>query len=331
MNQDNLFKKDHKHIPRPRRLRQNESIRHMLQETHLLPQQLIYPIFIQEGTKKTSINSMPGQYRWPVSQLPNLIKELFNHGILSVALFPVINPNKKCPQGKCAFDKDNILFAAIDCIKSTEASIQIVADIALDPYSSDGHDGLVENGVILNDATVDILAKMAVCFANRGADILAPSDMMDGRIAAIRSALNNASLNDKIILSYTAKYASSFYGPFRDALDSAPKAGDKKTYQMDPSNRNEAIKEMALDLSEDTDIVMVKPALPYLDIISDFKKHTSLPVAAYQVSGEYASLKAAIQNNWLSEQVLEESLLSIKRAGADLILSYGALEWAKQK
>ena len=297
----------------------------------LLPQQLIYPIFIQEGTEKTPINSMPGQFRWPIPQLPSLIKELFSLGILSVALFPVINPNKKCPQGNCAFDKDNILFSAIDTIKSTENSIQIVADIALDPYSSDGHDGLLENDVILNDATVEILAKMAVCFAQRGADILAPSDLMDGRVAAIRAALNKASLTDKIILSYTAKYASSFYGPFRDALDSAPKAGDKKTYQMDPANRSEALKEMALDLSEETDIVMVKPALPYLDIISDLKKHTSLPVAAYQVSGEYASLKAAIQNKWLDETVLEESLLSIKRAGADLILSYGALEWAKQQ
>lgn len=315
---------------RPRRLRQHASIRSLVQETQLLPQHLIQPIFVHLGKDSIPITSMPGQYRHSIKGLNQFAKELAAAGIFTVALFPVVETTHKCPLGNCAFNAHfNPLKAAIENLKATDERFCIIADVALDPYSSDGHDGLVENGKILNDESVAILAQMAVEFASYGADIIAPSDMMDGRVAAIRQALESKAFKDTLILSYTAKYASAFYGPFRDALDSAPKAGDKKSYQMDPCNRKEALIEAQLDSEEGADMLMVKPALPYLDVVADLAKHSNKPVLAYQVSGEYASLKAAIEKSWLDEAVLFESVLSIKRAGAAAILSYASLEIAK--
>ncbi|MEB3180794.1 MAG: porphobilinogen synthase [Nostocaceae cyanobacterium] len=318
-------------IQRPRRLRRTETLRRMVRETTLTVNDLIYPMFVMEGEQQwVEIASMPGCYRYTLDLLLKEITEVYNLGINAIALFPVINQEKKDDTGTESYNPEGLVQHTVKAIKQAIPEIIVITDVALDPFTSHGHDGIVDDkGVILNDPTVEVLVKMAVSQAAAGADIVAPSDMMDGRIGAIRKALDTAGYFDVGILAYSAKYASAYYGPFRDALDSAPKFGDKKTYQMDSANAREAIKEIALDIAEGADIVMVKPALAYLDIILQVKDYTHLPVAAYNVSGEYAMIKAAAENGWIDEKkVILETLTSIKRAGADLILTYFAKEVA---
>jgi porphobilinogen synthase len=318
-------------IHRPRRLRSSATLRRMVQENILTVDDLIYPMFVMEGEgQKVEIASMPGCYRYTLDLLLSEISEVYQLGVGAIALFPVIPENLKDDTGSESYNPDGLVQRTVKAIKKAVPDIVVITDVALDPFTSHGHDGIVdEKGVILNDPTVEVLVKMAVSQAEAGADMVAPSDMMDGRVGAIRRALDEAGFIDVRILAYSAKYASAYYGPFRDALDSAPKFGDKKTYQMDPANASEAIKEVALDIAEGADIVMVKPALAYLDIICQVKAFTNLPVAAYNVSGEYAMIKAAAQNGWIDEKkVILETLLSMKRAGADLILTYFAKEVA---
>ncbi len=273
---------------------------------------------------------MPGHARVSVDLLIETCQRAVDLGIAGVALFPVVDDEVKDSRGTHAVDPENINLVAVRALKRALPDFMVICDVALDPYSSDGHDGVLIDGRIVNDETVPLLAAMAVAQAEAGADVVAPSDMMDGRIGAIRAALDTAGHSDVLISSYCAKYASAFYGPFREALDSSPRGGDKKTYQMDPANRREALRELRLDESEGADWVMVKPGLPYLDVISLFRDHTSLPVAAYQVSGEYAMLKAAGANGWIDyDACLLESLTSLRRAGADVIFTYGALEAAE--
>jgi porphobilinogen synthase len=316
---------------RPRRNRRSESVRSLVRETNLLPQDLIYPVFVQEGTQsKTPISSLPGIHRFSLDLLIEEAKEVFQLGIPALALFPVISEAQKDPFAKESTNPDGLLPRTIRALKEAVPGLTLITDVAMDPYSSDGHDGLVESGKILNDPTLEILAQMALNQAQAGADFIAPSDMMDGRVGYLREALDEGGFEEVGILAYTAKYASSFYGPFREALNSAPKIGDKKTYQMDPANLREALLELELDIEEGADIVMVKPALAYLDIISAFKTHSRVPVAAYHVSGEYAMIKAAEQLGWLDgKKAMFESLLSIKRAGADMIFTYAAKEIAQ--
>ncbi len=316
---------------RPRRLRRTPALRRMVEETQLTVNDLIYPLFVMEGEgQKVEVVSMPGSYRYTLDLLLKEIEDAYNLGINAIALFPLVAEDKKDNVGTESYNPDGLIQRTVKAIKQTIPDIVVITDVALDPYSSEGHDGIVaENGVILNDATVEALVKQALSQAEAGADIVAPSDMMDGRIGAIRKALDAAEYFDVGILAYSAKYASAYYGPFRDALDSAPKFGDKKTYQMNPANAREAIKEVALDIAEGADMVMVKPALAYLDIICEVKKTTNLPVAAYNVSGEYAMIKAAGEKGWIDEKkVMLETLTSMKRAGADLILTYFAKEVA---
>ncbi|MGQ4647822.1 porphobilinogen synthase [Lyngbya aestuarii] len=316
---------------RPRRLRRTEAIRKMVRETQLSVNDLIYPLFVMEGEDlKVEVASMPGCYRYSLDLLLKEVSEVYELGINAIALFPVVTEEKKDATGTESYNPEGLVQRTVRAIKQAVPEIMVITDVALDPFSSDGHDGIVdENGVILNDPTVEVLVKMAVSQAEAGSDMVAPSDMMDGRIGAIRRGLDAKGYTNVSILAYSAKYASAYYGPFRDALDSAPKFGDKKTYQMDPANALEAIKEIDLDIAEGADIVMVKPALPYLDIIYRVREHTQLPVAAYNVSGEYAMIKAAGQQGWIDEKkVMLETLTSIKRAGADLILTYFAKEVA---
>lgn len=316
---------------RPRRLRRTTTLRRMVQETQLRVEDLIYPLFVMEGEgQKVEVASMPGCYRYSLDLLLKEVAEVFALGIGAIALFPLIPDGQKDNAGTESYNPDGLIPRAIRAIKQQIPEIVVITDIALDPYSNQGHDGIVSHdGKILNDETVAVLVKQALCHAEAGADIVAPSDMMDGRVGAIRKALDAAGYIDVSILAYSAKYASAYYGPFRDALDSAPKFGDKKTYQMDAANAQEALKEVALDISEGADIVMVKPALAYLDIIHRIRDYTQLPVAAYNVSGEYAMIRAAGQQGWIDEKkVILETLLSIKRAGADLILTYFAKEVA---
>lgn len=318
-------------IQRPRRLRRTPALRRMVEETQLTVNDLIYPLFVMEGEgQKVEVVSMPGSYRYSLDLLLKEIEDAYNLGINAIALFPLVAEAKKDNVGTESYNSEGLIQRTVRAIKQTIPDIVVITDVALDPYSSEGHDGIVgENGVILNDPTVEVLVKQALSHAEAGADIVAPSDMMDGRIGAIRKALDAAEYSDVGILAYSAKYASAYYGPFRDALDSAPKFGDKKTYQMDSANVREAIKEVALDIAEGADMVMVKPALAYLDIICEVKKTTNLPVAAYNVSGEYAMIKAAGQKGWIDEKkVMLETLTSMKRAGADLILTYFAKEVA---
>ncbi|NEP77231.1 MAG: porphobilinogen synthase [Okeania sp. SIO3B3] len=318
-------------VQRPRRLRRTPALRRMVEETQLTVNDLIYPLFVMEGEgQKVEVVSMPGSYRYTLDLLLKEIEDAYNLGINAIALFPLVAEDKKDNVGTESYNPDGLIQRTVKAIKQTIPDIVVITDVALDPYSSEGHDGIVgENGVILNDSTVEVLVKQALSHAEAGADIVAPSDMMDGRIGAIRKALDAAEYFDVGILAYSAKYASAYYGPFRDALDSAPKFGDKKTYQMNPANAREAIKEVALDIAEGADMVMVKPALAYLDIICEVKKTTNLPVAAYNVSGEYAMIKAAGQKGWIDEKkVMLETLTSMKRAGADLILTYFAKEVA---
>ncbi|HLO85457.1 MAG TPA: porphobilinogen synthase [Nostocaceae cyanobacterium] len=320
-----------KHIPRPRRLRQNATLRRMVRETTLTVDDLIYPLFVMEGEgQKVEIASMPGCYRFTLDLLLREVAEAFQIGVKAVALFPVIPQQLKDDTGTESYNPEGLVQRTVQAIKQAVPEIVVITDVALDPFTTHGHDGLVDaQGKVLNDPTVEILVKMALSQAAAGANFVAPSDMMDGRVGAIRQALDAAGYIDVGILAYSAKYASAYYGPFRDALDSAPKFGDKKTYQMDVANSREALKEVELDISEGADIVMVKPALAYLDIIYQIKQQTNLPVAAYNVSGEYAMIKAAAQMGWINEkQVILESLTSMKRAGADLILTYFAKEVA---
>ncbi|MDY6939846.1 MAG: porphobilinogen synthase [Cyanobacteriota bacterium] len=316
---------------RPRRLRRSQGLRQMVRETHLSADDLIYPMFVTEGeAQKVEVASMPGCYRFSLDLLLPEIADVYQLGIQAIALFPVVPEDKKDETGTESYNPDGLVQRTVAAIKREVPEITVITDIALDPFTSHGHDGLLgEDGSILNDPTVEVLAKMAVSQAAAGTDMVAPSDMMDGRIGAIRDALDNAGYTNVGILAYSAKYASAYYGPFRDALDSAPKSGDKKTYQMDPANSREALKEVMLDIEEGADMVMVKPALPYLDIIRLVSDATDVPVAAYNVSGEYAMIKAAGQMGWIDEKkVILETLTSIKRAGADLILTYFAKEVA---
>lgn len=318
-------------VQRPRRLRRTPALRRMVEEAHLTVNDLIYPLFVMEGEgQKVEVASMPGCYRYSLDLLLKEIEDAYNLGINAIALFPLVAEAKKDNFGSESYNSEGLIQKTVKAIKQTIPDIVVITDVALDPYSSEGHDGIVgKNGVILNDPTVEVLVKQALSHAEAGADIVAPSDMMDGRIGAIRKALDAAEYFHVGILAYSAKYASAYYGPFRDALDSAPKFGDKKTYQMDPANAREALKEVALDIAEGADMVMVKPAIAYLDIICQIKKTTNLPVAAYNVSGEYAMIKAASQKGWIDEKkVMLESLTSMKRAGADLILTYFAKEVA---
>jgi len=302
----------------------------MVQETHLSVHNLMYPIFLMPGeNKKEAIPSMPGIYRFSIDLMLKEIEECMALGLSSFILFPAVPDKWKDSTGTYGYNPENFYLKAIRLAKEQFPECCIATDVALDPYSSDGHDGIVKDGKILNDETLPILAKMAVAQAQAGADIIGPSDMMDGRVGAIRRALDEAGFTEVSIMSYTAKYASAFYGPFRDALDSAPKFGDKKTYQMNPANRVEALIEAELDELEGADFLMVKPALPYLDVIRTLKDATNLPIAAYNVSGEYAMLKAAGMQGWLDEKkVVLEALMSIRRAGADVIITYFAKEYA---
>ncbi|MFM5979114.1 MAG: porphobilinogen synthase [Sphaerospermopsis kisseleviana] len=318
-------------VQRPRRLRRTETLRNMVRETTLTVDDLIYPMFVMTGEgQKVEIPSMPGCYRYSLDLLLKEIAEVSQLGIGAIALFPVIPEHQKDDTGTESYNPEGLVQTTVKAIKKAVPDIIVITDVALDPFTTHGHDGLVdENGVILNDPTVEVLAKMALSQAQAGADFVAPSDMMDGRVGAIRQVLDAEGYINVGILAYSAKYASAYYGPFRDALDSAPKFGDKKTYQMDAANAKEALKEVELDIAEGADIVMVKPALAYLDIIHQVKINTNLPVAAYNVSGEYAMIKAAAANGWIDEKkVILETLTSMKRAGADLILTYFAKEVA---
>jgi len=315
---------------RPRRLRRTEGLRRMVREHHLTTADLIYPVFVMAGVgHKAAIPSMPGCYRYTLDLLLDEVAAAHDLGIPGIALFPLIAPDLKDNAGTESYNPEGLVPQAVRAIKQALPNLLVFTDVALDPYSSAGHDGIVENGEILNDETVAVLVQQALCHAEAGADFVAPSDMMDGRVGGIRRALDAAGWINVGILAYSAKYASAYYGPFRDALDSAPQFGDKKTYQMDPANAQEALKEVALDIAEGADIVMVKPALAYMDIIQRIKQHTTLPVAAYNVSGEYAMVKAAAQQGWIDEQtVVMETLTSLKRAGADVILTYFAKDVA---
>ncbi|MFI2741808.1 porphobilinogen synthase [Zhouia sp. PK063] len=323
-------------LRRNRRLRTNESIRSLVRETSLSPQDFMFPMFIAEGKNvKTAIPSMPGIYRQSLDGTVQEVKELWNLGVKAVNIYVKVSDNLKDNTGKEAWNKDGLMQQSIKAIKDAVPEMIVMPDVALDPYSIYGHDGIIENGQIINDATVDALTRMSISHAEAGADFVAPSDMMDGRILAIREGLESNGFHNVGIMSYSAKYASAFYGPFRDALDSAPKdvaieiPKDKKTYQMDYANRIEAIKEAIDDVNEGADIVMVKPGIAYLDIVREVKDAVDVPVAVYQVSGEYAMIKAASERGWLDhDQIMMEQLMCIKRAGASIISTYFAKEAA---
>ncbi len=301
-----------------------------MNETTLSASNLILPLFVQEGDGQTPIKSMPGHARLGITHLVALARRAFEAGVPGVALFPAIDDALKNPRGTESENPEGLLQRAVRALKTALPELVVITDVALDPYSSDGHDGYLVDGRIDNDETLPLLAKMAVAQAKAGADMVAPSDMMDGRVGVMRRALDEAGFTDVGILSYCVKYASAFYGPFRDALDSAPRAGDKKTYQMNPANLRECLREIELDEAEGADILMVKPGLPYMDVVRFVREHSKLPVAVYHVSGEFAMLKAAAQNGWLDyDRCLLESLLGLRRAGADIIFTYGALEAAE--
>ena len=323
-------------ISRNRRLRANDSIRSLVRETNLTTNDLVLPMFVMEGNnKKEAISSMPGVFRQSLDLTVQTVKENYDLGIKAVNLYMKVADNLKDNTGKEAWNPNGLMQTTIKAIKDAVPGVVIMPDVALDPYSMYGHDGIIKNGKIDNDSTVEALTKMGISLAEAGADILAPSDMMDGRVLAMREGLEENGFTDVGILSYAAKYASAFYGPFRSALDSAPVdaqeiPADKKTYQMDFHNSREAIDEVLRDEEEGADIIMIKPGMPYLDIVSKIRELITQPIAVYQVSGEYAMLKAAAQNGWLdNDKVLIESLTSIKRAGADMIFTYAAPEVAK--
>ena len=318
-------------LRRNRRLRTGESIRSLVRETILSPNDFLVPLFVVEGKNvKEEIASMPNYYRFSLDLLEKEVKELWDLGLKSVLLFVKVPENLKDNAGTEALNAEGLMQRAIKTVKNAVPEMLVMTDIALDPYSSFGHDGVVANGKILNDDTNAILAEMSLSHAKAGADFVAPSDMMDGRIFEIRSLLEDEGFHDTGIMSYSAKYASSLYGPFRDALDSAPGFGDKKTYQMDPANRDEAMRETLMDIEEGADIVMVKPGICYLDIVRDLKNVVNVPLAVYQVSGEYAMIKAASEKGWLNhDAVMMEQLIAIKRAGANMIASYFAKDAVK--
>lgn len=319
-------------LSRPRRNRKSQAIRNLIRETQLTPHDLIAPLFVIEGSNiKDPIHSMPGIHRLSIDLLVKECKELYDLGVPCVSLFPAIEEKLKTSEAKEAYNPNGLYQRAIKEVKNAVPELLIMTDVALDPYSSDGHDGLVDpkTGEIKNDETLEVLARMSIVQAKSGSDILGPSDMMDGRVGYIRDALDEENLINTAIMSYAAKYASAFYGPFRDALNSAPKKGDKKTYQMDYANLREALREAYLDESEGADILMVKPGLPYLDVIKTIRENTTLPMAAYNVSGEYAMVKAAAERGWVDgEKIMIEMLWGFKRAGADMILTYFAKEAA---
>lgn len=316
---------------RPRRNRKSQAIRNMLEETNLGVQHLIYPIFLKDGKNiKEEIASLPTNYRWSLDLLIPEIEACMKLGIYSYDIFPAVDDSLKDKIASYSYAEENFYLHAIRDLKERFPEIVLMSDVAMDPYSSDGHDGYVENGNIINDISLPILARMAVAQAQAGVDIIGPSDMMDGRVGYIREALDLAGYTDTSIMSYTAKYASAFYGPFRDALNSAPKSGDKKSYQMNPANKREALIEGQLDMDEGADMLMVKPALSYLDVIHVMKENFPLPITAYNVSGECAMVIAAAQKGWLNyELAVSEILLSIRRAGADGILTYFAKDFAQ--
>ena len=318
-------------LRRNRRLRTSEAIRSLVRETIITPNDFLVPLFVVEGKGvKEEIASMPNYYRFSLDLLEKEVKDLWKLGLKSVLLFVKVSDNLKDNKGTEALNPNGLMQRAIKTVKNACPDMLVMTDVALDPFSSYGHDGIVENGMIVNDATVDVLAKMSISHAKAGADFVAPSDMMDGRILSIREALENEGFTNTGIMSYSAKYASAFYGPFRDALDSAPVdlvnvPKDKKTYQMDFGNRIEAVRETLMDVDEGADIVMVKPGLCYLDIVREIKNAVDVPLAVYQVSGEYAMIKAASEKGWLDhDAVMMEQITAIKRAGADIIASYFA-------
>lgn len=320
---------------RPRRNRKSEVVRGLMRESSLTAAHLIYPMFVQEGDEDTPIESLPGCTRWSVEGIVEECRRLLELGIGCIDLFAVVPEEKKDAQGSEAWNPDGVVPRAIRAIKGETPQMCVMTDVALDPFNTYGQDGIVrefpDGGYeILNDETVEALVKQALCHARAGADIISPSDMMDGRIAALRAALDAEGFTGVSLMSYTAKYASALYGPFRGALGSAPKFGDKKTYQMDPGNIREAIREAELDAAEGADFLMVKPATLYLDVIAEMRRRTNLPIAAYHVSGEYLMVKAAAKSGWLDERAaMMESLLSIRRAGADMILTYAAPDVAR--
>ena len=318
---------------RLRRLRKNLNLIELVSETNLTSKDLIQPIFIKENFEgKEQIESMPGIFRFGLNHVLSEIEELKNAGINAIAVFPVIESSKKDEKGSEALNKSNFIAHSINKIKQEFPELILIADVALDPYTDHGHDGILINNEVANDETVEVLIEQSILLAEAGADIIAPSDMMDGRIGLIRDSLEKQNFKDTILLSYAAKYNSKFYGPFRDAVNSASNLGNssKSSYQMNISNKNEALHEVALDINEGADIVMVKPAMPYLDVIQLIKKEFKVPTFAYQVSGEFSMLKNAINHGWLDKEVMLESLVSIKRAGADAILSYAAKEISKE-
>lgn len=324
-------------VRRPRRLRRSEAIRRLVRENSIAPDDLILPLFVKEGAgSREPISSMPGVFRLSTDEMVKEAQRAYSLGIQGVALFPVIPDSRKDSTASESWNPDGLYPTAIRALKESVPEMLVFSDVAMDPYSSDGHDGLVaSDGRILNDETLEILGKMALNQARAGADFVAPSDMMDGRVGFLRSLLDEEGFTEVGILSYTAKYASAFYGPFRDALSSAPKFGDKKTYQMDTANLREALVELDLDVEEGADIVMVKPGLPYLDVVRTLADSSPVPVAVYNVSGEYAMLRAASERGWLDyRKTVLETLLSFRRAGAAMILSYHALEaaeWLNEK
>jgi porphobilinogen synthase len=315
---------------RPRRNRKSSVIRGMVEETRLSVKDFILPLFLIEGQgQKVEVSSMPGIYRYSTDLMLKEIESCMNLGIMAFDIFPAYSESKKDKTATESYNPETFYLKTIESVKKTFPEACVMTDVAMDPYSSDGHDGLVRDGKILNDETLEILGKMTLAQAKAGADIIGPSDMMDGRVGFLRNVLDANGFQEVSIMSYTAKYASAFYNPFRDALDSAPKSGDKKTYQMDPANASEALIEADLDVEEGADFLMVKPALAYLDIIKLLKDNYQVPIAAYNVSGEYAMIKASAERGWLDgERAMLESLLSIKRAGANIILSYFAKEFA---
>ena len=316
-------------IHRPRRLRRTEALRTLVRETRLTPRSLVYPLFVCPGSRvKDEIKSMPGNYRWSVDLLVEECKSAFDLGIPAVMLFGI--PETKDEVGSGAYDSDGIVQRAMRALKKALPQLIVIGDVCLCEYTSHGHCGVVRGDEIENDPTLDLLAKTALTQAQAGADIVAPSDMMDGRVARIRRELDAHGLNHIPILSYASKYASAFYGPFREAADSAPQFGDRKSHQMDPANQREALREIALDIEEGADIVMVKPAMPYLDVIALARRQFDVPIAAYQVSGEFSLIEAAAQRGWVDrDRIILESLTSIQRAGADIILTYFAKDAAR--
>ena len=315
---------------RPRRNRKSSAIRAMVEETKIGSEHLIYPIFLKDGTNvKEEISSLPNNFRWSIDRLLPEIESCMKLGVMTYDLFPAVEEHLKDKTATYSYAEDNFYLHAIRKLKETFPEIVLMSDVAMDPYSSDGHDGLVENGIILNDETLPILSKMSLAQAQAGIDIIGPSDMMDGRVGSIRETLDINGFTDVSIMSYSVKYASAFYGPFRDALNSAPKHGDKKTYQMNPANKREALLEAELDFMEGADMLMVKPALCYLDVIHLLKENFNIPITAYNVSGECAMVYAAAANGWLNyDLAISEMLLSMRRAGADAILTYFAKDFA---